>query len=420
FGFVSITLIEKSGFEYLIYRITDRTHDHNQKQQLIKAKDDALLAAKVKSEFLATMSHEIRTPMNGVLGMAQLLKDTKLDPQQKDFINVILQSGQNLLVIINDILDFSKLESGKVELESIDFNMQELVKNTIKIFQPKAQEKNLELTFTWEDKGNINFIGDPTRIQQILINLLGNALKFTDSGSVSIQAEVEPLVGGEESEVTIAVKDTGIGIPSEKIPKLFDSFSQLDSSTTRKYGGTGLGLAITQQLVNIMGGHIDVHSVHDKGSTFKVVLTMKNSISKANIARDHDTGWDPNIVKGMKVLLAEDNVVNQQVGQLILQGQGFQVDIANNGKEAFDMWKAEHYPIIFMDVQMPEMDGIEATKVIRSQKQTQPVIIAMTANALNKDKEECLNAGMNDFVSKPIQIENLQHALNKVKSQLSN
>jgi two-component system sensor histidine kinase/response regulator len=391
-----------------------------------KMAEAALVASHAKSEFLANMSHEIRTPMNGVIGMVNFLLETDLTVEQRDFASTIKVSADALLFIINDILDFSKIEAGKMTLESVCFDLRETVKSTIELLNLQAQNKGLNLTDSIKPDTCTRLLGDPTRLRQILLNLLGNAVKFTSQGKVWL--EIVPLhETADEIQLQFSVHDTGIGISEETQKNLFQSFTQADASTTRKYGGTGLGLAISRKLVELMGGTLNVTSRPGEGSTFSFTLRLPKQ--KADALGDHPpvaaleySGKAPAIAssvvpEGTRVLLAEDGKINQLVAVRLLKQLGCTVDIAENGIETVDAWQKNRYRIILMDCHMPEMDGYAATRRIRELETEQNLgptqIIALTASTMEGDRELCLAAGMSDYTSKPISKQALEAALKK-------
>lgn len=384
--------------------------------EFLEAKEEAEKANKTKSMFLANMSHEIRTPMNAVIGLTNLLLKTRLTVKQKDYLNKIDNSAKNLLGIINDILDFSKIEAGKMNIEKTDFNLDDILNNIITIVGIKAEEKGLELILDIGENVPRNLNGDPLRISQILLNLTNNATKFTDKGKVTIKCEYTPL---KRNNVLLffSVIDTGIGLSVKQKKNLFSSFHQGDITTTRRYGGTGLGLTISKKLVEMMGGEIKVESSPGEGSTFsfsvncevikKVRENFVTSINYKSVIKETSE-------KSSKILLVEDNEINQQVAKEILSSQGFDVDIANSGIEAISIINRKSYDLVLMDLQMPDMDGFETTQIIRLNQDFESLpIIAMTADAMTGVKEDVLGAGMNDYISKPINNNLMFSVINK-------
>lgn len=390
-------------------------------EELRKAKEIAEASTKSKSEFLASMSHEIRTPMNGIIGTASLLKSTNLDETQLDYVSIIDFSANNLLAIINDILDISKIEAGQITLESIDFNLHNVINETIKLLTPKAIEKGIELTANIDGSVPLFAKGDPVRLKQVMINLTNNAIKFTKTGYVKIEAETIE----QENKVRkylFKIVDTGIGIPENAREKIFIDYLQADETTTRKFGGTGLGLPISKRLIEMMHGQIGLESEVGKGTTFWFTISLDIGKEPPYELIDEKAVFNIDDADKLSILIAEDNLVNQKVAIATLKKLGHRLEIAENGKIACDMHNLNRYDVILMDVQMPVMDGITATQMIREQENKKGVtkkvkIIAMTANAMKEDRQKCLDAGMDDYISKPFKAVELSRMLDSSFNQ---
>lgn len=381
-------------------------------EELEIEKNRAEKTASEKSAFLATMSHEIRTPMNGVIGMAQLLEKSPLNDEQKSLVNTILHSGEALVHLINDILDFSKVEAGRIELDISSFSITQLIEDVRQLLTPQATTKGVPIEFSVNNEINKQVTGDAGRIRQVMLNLVGNAIKFTQQGAIKIA--IDPCSDSER--LHISVIDNGIGIKEEELSRLFNPFEQSDASIANKYGGTGLGLSICKQLIELMGGEIGVESEYGKGSTFwiEVALPASDVPDASSLYDAHNNDIEPVHLQG-RALIADDNEINQKVIQLMLASYGIQTVVASNGEAALGLLETEQFDIVFMDCQMPVLNGYEVTEIIRNGEkpyQNTPVI-ALTANSMERDRQRCLAAGMDDFLTKPVNQNSLENILGK-------
>lgn len=400
--------MDNHGSIKIVGTLQDVTERKLAEEELTKAREVAEQSMKTREIFLANMSHEIRTPMNAILGFTRLLYKTPLNEEQKSFLDAIHFSGENLLVIINDILDLTKIQSGKLTIDKTAFNLPELIRGIGAVMEPKAREKNLQFTYHIGNEVPVHVYGDAVRLNQILTNLISNATKFTAEGRVHVEVKAVPPQDGAAFPLTISVRDTGIGIPEDKQSMIFESFEQASTDTTRKYGGTGLGLSIVKALVELQGGTITLTSSPGAGSTFTITIPYTTASAPVE-SQAVETVSSVNSLAGAMILIAEDNELNYFLAKRVLAPTGCILEVARSGSEAVAKASQTKYSLILMDIQMPGMDGFEATKLIRAMASPfcDVPIIAMTAHAFSSDVIKCISAGMNDYISKPFKPEAL-------------